>query len=91
LAILDLGGGHALAQYTWPIIAVLAILILGIAIALYSRKGKPQKEPDYSVFFILGVVWFPIGIATDNMAFFVLGLAYMAIGLANRDKWTPKM
>ena len=91
MAILDQGGGHATAQYIWPIIAVLALLILGIAIALYSRKGKPQKEPDYRVFFILGMAWFPIGIASDNMAFFVLGLAYMAIGLANRDKWNPKM
>jgi len=75
-----------LAQYTWAIIGVLAILILGITIALFSRRGI-EKKPDYRVFFILGMTWFPIGVATDNKAFFVLGLAYLAIGLANRAKW----
>ena len=35
----------------------------------------------------MGVVWLPIGIATNNPAFFIMGLVFMAIGLVNKDKW----
>ena len=44
-------------------------------------------EPDYRVFFILGITWLPIGIATDNPGLWGMGAVFMAIGLANRSKW----
>jgi len=50
--------------------------------------------PNYQVFFILGIMWIPIGIVfmmTINLvigiAFLGMGASYLAIGLANRDKW----
>ena len=51
-------------------------------------------EPNYEVFFILGIFFLPMGIVLmitiDNPAFIGItgmGLIYMVIGLANRDKW----
>ena len=65
-------------------IAVLAVLFA--VIFIYRNKGQKIK-PDYRVFFILGITWLPLGIATDNPGFLGMGAVFMAIGLANRSKW----
>ncbi len=65
-------------------IAVLAVLFA--VIFIYRNKGQ-KVEPDYRVFFILGITWLPLGIATDNPGFLGMGAVFMAIGLANRSKW----
>lgn len=66
---------------------VLVLLLLFIVL----RGRDPQKrETDYRVFFILGIVWLPLGIVMDYSVFFILGLVYMVIGLANYDKWARK-
>ena len=65
-------------------IAVLAILFA--VIFIYRNKGQ-RIEPDYRVFFILGITWLPLGIATDNPGFLGMGAVFMVIGLANRGKW----
>ena len=65
-------------------IAVFAILIAMIVV----RRNRGEKiEPDYRVFFILGISWLPIGIATDNPGLWGMGAVFMAVGLANRSKW----
>ena len=60
------------------------------------EKEKEEKwgEPDYQVFFTIGVVWLSVGVVfmlTTNpglgVAFMGMCIAYLAIGLANRDKW----
>ena len=58
-----------------------------------KKEGK-TGEINYKIFFILGLVWIPIGsvyMITINtaigIAFMGLGVAYIAIGLANKDKW----
>ena len=68
---------------------ILGIAILAILFAVFAiNRNRGQKiEPDYRVFFILGITWLPLGIATDNPAFLGLGAVFMAIGLANRGKW----
>jgi len=65
-------------------IAILAVLFA--VIAIYRNRGQKIK-PDYRVFFILGITWLPLGIATDNPGFLGMGAVFMAIGLANRSKW----
>lgn len=65
-------------------IAILAVLF---AVIFISRNRGQKIEPDYRVFFILGITWLPLGIATDNPGFLGLGAVFMAIGLANRSKW----
>jgi hypothetical protein len=65
-------------------IAVLAVLF---AVIFIARNRGQRIEPDYRVFFILGITWLPLGIATDNPGFLGMGAVFMAIGLANRSKW----
>ncbi|MFH1522707.1 MAG: hypothetical protein ABIE43_02705 [Patescibacteria group bacterium] len=68
-------------------IAISALLILGVIIAIVAIKKKGKHEPDYRTFFIMGIIWLPLGIATDNPSFWAMGLIFIAIGLANKSKW----
>ena len=63
--------------------------VFGILIALLIVffLGKRKFRPDYQTLFMLGIIWFPLGMILDNFFFFVLGMAYVVIGLANKDKW----
>ncbi len=75
---------------TFPIIAVsialIIMVLLAVVFVVYRRKGE-MLETDYRVFFILGITWLPLGIATDNPAFWGMGAIFLIVGLANRDKW----
>ena len=87
----------------WILISALivaALIVIGLILTLVLIKKKKEGkmgEPNYQVFFIIGMAWIPIGsvfIITINLvmgiAFMGLGIAYMAIGLAHRDKWEKK-
>ncbi|NOZ51423.1 MAG: hypothetical protein GXP37_15465 [Chloroflexi bacterium] len=65
-------------------LAVLGLLVLVVAI---RRNRGEQHEPNYRVFFTLGIIWLPIGIATDNPGLWGMGAVFLIIGLANRNKW----
>ncbi len=76
-------------------IFIIMALIIGLAalaiILVVFKMRKVQagtSKTDYRVFFILGIVWLPFGIAIDNSVFLILGVVYMIIGLVTRDKWT---
>ena len=76
----------------WIMIAVaVLIVVVGIVAVIAVAKKKGKHEPDYFTFFIMGVMWIPIGFATDNPAFWIMGLIFMAIGLANKSKWKKKI
>jgi Na+/H+ antiporter NhaD/arsenite permease-like protein len=77
----------------FPIVAVmialtvvLLVVLLAVAFVVYRRKGE-RPEPDYRVFFILGITWLPLGIATENPAFWGMGAVFLIVSLVNRDKW----
>ena len=70
----------------FPIIGIALLIVLFAFIAIIRNKGK-KIEPDYRIFFILGITWLPLGISTDNPAFLWMGIVFMLIGLANKDKW----
>lgn len=73
-----------------PIIAIAIALTMIIALAgvlIFVKRKGDLSTTDYRVFFILGLVWLPMGIATDNYAFTGIGAVFMIVGLANRDKW----
>jgi len=76
-----------------PMVAIVAavtvILMLAGAVIFVKRKGDLSTS-DYRVFFVLGVVWLPMGIATDNPGLWGLGAVFLIVGLANRDKWQDK-
>ena len=75
------------------ILLVIIVSILTLLIVKRKKEGT-NKEPDYRVFFILGICFLPMGIplflVTNNpglISFTAIGICYLAIGLANRDKW----
>ena len=87
----------------WILISALivaALVVIGLILTLVVFKKKKEgkmREPNYQVFFIIGIAWIPIGVffmITINIvmgiAFMSMGVAYLAIGLANRDKWEKK-
>jgi len=76
------------------IIAILVVLgIILLMIVLKKKEDRIYEEPDYKVFFIMGINFIPIGLVfviVVSPAFFwliAIGLCYMVIGLANKDKW----
>jgi hypothetical protein len=45
---------------------------------------------DYRSLFILGVIFFPVGLTTGLIPLWAFGVALVLIALANRDKWKKK-
>ena len=68
-------------------VGILTVLLAMIAIYVMKKKTGQKVEPDYRVFFILGISLLPIGIATDNPGMWGVGAVFLVLGLANRDKW----
>jgi hypothetical protein len=71
----------------WWLFVSLIILGLLIAFLVMLLTKKREYKPDYWMLFILGVLWLPMGLFSDNVVFLILGFTYLAIGLANKDKW----
>jgi formate hydrogenlyase subunit 3/multisubunit Na+/H+ antiporter MnhD subunit len=74
------------------ILIIIAILIITLAIVFIATiKNKKKHEPDYYTFFVMGLIFLPLGIIgmmRDNYSvFFILGLVFIAVGLVNKDKW----
>ena len=74
------------------IVIGIIILFALIALLVINKKNGQKTEPNYRLFFILGITWLPLGIAIDNSVFLGLGAAFLIAGLVNKDKWkdTPK-
>jgi len=93
---------------TWFVISgvilaiVLSLVILVTVMLLKKRKEGESEQPDYRVFFIMGAVMLPLGIAemllflqwdrpfVIPLPLVVIGLVFLAIGLANRGRWQRK-
>ena len=77
----------------YPILSIMigiAVLVILIAMLVVYRNRDRKIEPDYRLFFILGISWLPIGIATENPGLWGMGAVFMVLGLANRSKWTEE-
>lgn len=87
----------------WILISALivaALVLIGLILTLLVFKKKKEGkmgEPNYQVFFNVGMIWIPVGVVfmiainpTIGIAFMAMGITYLAIGLANRDKWEKK-
>lgn len=68
-------------------VGILTVLLALIAIYILKKKTGQKVEPDYRAFFILGISFLPVGIATDNPGLWGMGVIFLILGLANRDKW----
>ena len=71
----------------WMLIMIGVIIILvGVVFMVFLRKGKNLK-PDYYAFFVMGLIWLPLGIPLKNYGLSVMGLIFLIISLVNKDKW----
>ena len=71
-------------------IIILGILILiGLVIAVIATiiKRKENRKPNYKAFFIVGITWVPLGIATQNYVFIFVGLVLLILGLTKKKEW----
>lgn len=72
----------------WLVISiVVGVIILGLAIFMVIFKRKSMQETNYKALFVMGLTWFPLGIATKNYTFSIMGLIFFIIGLVKKDKW----
>lgn len=73
---------------TWLILMiVVAAIIIGLAVFMAIRARRTEKKPNYRAWFIIGLSWIPLGVATKNPFFYVVGVAFVIISLANKNKW----
>jgi hypothetical protein len=72
----------------WSVIIILigSLLILVLAIAVVMHR-KYKTRPNYKVFFIIGLTWIPLGIATENYVFTIAGIVMMIVGLSRKKEW----
>lgn len=68
------------------IIAAILVILLMILLIIYRRKSE-QLKPNYLVFFITGVCWMPLGIATRNPVFTIVGTVFFIIGITKHKTW----
>ena len=65
------------------------IIVVGLIIAFMSANARKKegRKPNYKAFFIIGITWIPIGIATQNYVFTVAGLAFIILGFTKKKEW----
>ena len=62
--------------------------LLGFLLVVVGVVRSRGKEPDYRVFFTIGLLWVAVGLLfKDISGLFTLGLIFLLIGLVNYDKW----
>ena len=77
------------------VLAILVGLVLvALAIGAYARCRKEECRPDYRGFFVIGLIWVPLGvvfyITSGNIAFLGMGVVFLLLGLANKAKWKAR-
>jgi len=75
---------------TWLLITILVLLIVLGIIAFFALKGKKNFQPNYYALFLLGLVFFIIGLATDNYMLWILGIIFFIIGITHKGKWKKR-
>ncbi|HAW51423.1 MAG TPA: hypothetical protein DCX54_03695 [Flavobacteriales bacterium] len=66
---------------------VFGLLILGLLVVIFVYRKNKKIPTNYRAWFIIGITWIPLGIATKNYAFLAIGVVFMVLGLKHRDKW----
>lgn len=75
------------------IILLLVVGILTLLILMRLRKESKTKEQDFRVFFVLGIIFLPLGIvlslvvSVGFLGIAVVGFIDILIGLIYRGKW----
>ena len=67
-------------------IVIAAVILLLLVATIILRKNR-KTPTNYKSFFTVGIIWIPLGIATQNYVFIVLGGLFILYGLLNKGKW----
>ena len=70
----------------WILISI-AVLIIILAVAAILIRKKTKTPPDYYNLYIIGMVWFVIGIPLKNSVLWMMGLVFMIAGLVHKKDW----
>jgi len=66
----------------------LSIPILGILLIVVAAVRSRGKEPDFRMFFTMGLIWVIVGLLFKDLSgLLTLGLIFLLIGLVNYNKW----
>ncbi len=66
------------------------MIVIFVVFWVRSNQIQGTRDPEYRTFFIMGVAFIPIGIATGNAGFWVMGLIFLILGITNREKWSSR-
>lgn len=69
---------------------IIFLIIVGLLAIFLGSKKLRKRGPDYYTFFIMGIIWMPVGIAVGNMGLWSLGLIFTILGLIHRKKWNNR-
>lgn len=83
------GQGFSLWFLTSFIVLVI-LALFAVILAIRMWQGKIKHEPDYYAFFMMGVVWLPMGFVFEMWPLSVMGAIFLIIGLKNKSKWKKK-
>ena len=85
-----------------PIVIAGVLILIGMILVLLVWKKRKEgvfREPDYRAFFIMGIIFLPLGIVflviyttrdlpfAVSIPFIAMGIIYMTIGIVKRDSW----
>lgn len=61
-------------------------ILIGLVVVLVAAKKK-DHVPDYRTFFVMGIVWFVLGVPLQSSGLWILGLVFLVLGISNKDAW----
>lgn len=67
--------------------AGIGLIVLGLLVFFLVTGRFRGHKTNYKVFFYLGLVWLPVGIALKNYPLVIMGLIFLTLGLTNKNKW----
>ena len=79
-----------LTSSPYPLIAIavaVLLILFGIVAAIRKKQSGEKCAPDYRAFFNIGIMFFVIGMGSENPGMWTIGLSLLAIGLLNKKKW----
>ncbi|MAG11025.1 hypothetical protein CMI44_01810 [Candidatus Pacearchaeota archaeon] len=70
----------------WLLILVAVMIVILAVLAIFTTRRR-KRPIDYCSFFIMGVIWFAVGILFKNYILFTVGLIFTIVGLVHKKNW----
>lgn len=69
----------------YSVLSIFSLII--IILIFYLLKKNKTKQINYRMLFIIGIIWFAIGLVLKNQPLIITGVAFIIIGFLNKNKW----